>query len=87
MNKNKIITKVLKLNLATVIIILLTGFIMHKFHRDLATVIINIGILYLICMPLIRVLLELIYFIKTKNYTYIVVCLTLFAIIVISIAY
>ena len=87
MNKSEIIAKILKLNLTAAILILLAGFITQKYHNNLSNMVINIGLLYMISMPVIRVLLELIYFIKTKNYTYIVICLLLFAIIAISIVY
>ncbi|ORU46107.1 DUF1634 domain-containing protein, partial [Francisella tularensis] len=35
--------------------------------------------------PLLRIFLELIFFIKEKNYTYVLVCIILFVIIAISV--
>ena len=86
MNKSEIIARVLKINLAVAVTILISGLILQILHKDFSAQIINVGLLYIILMPVIRVLLELIYFIKTKNYTYIVICLALFVVIGISIA-
>lgn len=85
MTKNQIIAIILKLNLTIAISVLIVGLVSQMLHESFATKIINIGLLYVILMPVIRVLLELIYFIKTKNYTYITICLLLFAVIAISI--
>ncbi|MFT4694674.1 MAG: putative membrane protein [Francisella sp.] len=86
MNKSQIIAKVLKINLTLAVSILIIGLFSQILKQSCSDKIISIGLLYVILMPLIRVLLELIYFIKTKNYTYIVICLALFAVIGISIA-
>ena len=85
MSKNQIIAIILKLNLTIAIFILIIGLFLQIFHESFATQTINIGLLYVILMPIIRVLLELIYFIKTKNHTYITICLLLFTVIAISI--
>ena len=85
MNKSQIIDKVLKLNLMITLSILVIALILQIFHQTFSTKIINVGLLSMILIPVIRILLELIYFIKTKNYTYIIICLALFAVIAISI--
>ena len=87
MNKNQIIAKILKLNLTIAVSILIVGLILQIFDQNFSTKIINIGLLYVILMPVIRVLLELLYFIKIVNYTYIVICLALFVVIAASIVY
>lgn len=87
MNKNQIIAKILKLNLTIAVPILIVGLILQIFDQNFSTKIINIGLLYVILMPVIRVLLELLYFIKIGNYTYIVICLALFVVIAASIVY
>ncbi|WP_409254765.1 DUF1634 domain-containing protein [Francisella adeliensis] len=51
----------------------------------LASQILNIGILYIILMPVIRVFMELGYFTKKRNYIYISVCISLIIVIAISI--
>jgi uncharacterized membrane protein len=86
MNKSQIIAKALKINLTLAVSILIIGLFSQILKQSCSDKIISIGLLYVILMPVIRVLLELIYFIKTKNYTYIVICLALFAVIGISIA-
>jgi len=85
MSKDTIIAKVLKLNLTIAVTIMILGLTAQILQQSFYTKIINIGLLYLIFMPVIRILLESIYFIKTKNYTYTVICLLLFAVIAISI--
>ena len=87
MNKNQIIAKILKLNLTIAVSILIVGLILQIFDQNFSTKIINIGLLYVILMPVIRVLLELLYFIKIRNYTYIAICLALFVVIAASIVY
>ncbi|MDE4994481.1 DUF1634 domain-containing protein, partial [Francisella tularensis subsp. holarctica] len=47
--------------------------------------IISIGILLIIITPLLSIFLELIFFIKEKNYTYVLVCIILFVIIAFSV--
>ena len=86
MNKSQIIAKVLKINLTLAVSIIIIGLFSQILKQSCSDKIISIGLLYVILMPVIRALLELIYFIKTKNYTYIVICLVLFAVIGISIA-
>ncbi len=86
MNKSQIIAKVLKINLTLAVSILIIGLFSQILKQSCSDKIISIGLLYVILMPVIRALLELIYLIKTKNYTYIVICLVLFAVIGISIA-
>ncbi len=98
MDKNKVVIFILKLNLWLALIICFIGFIglsieiIHNgnynyiFAENLfSTHIIELGILLLLVMPITRVVLEFIFFIKNKNYEYIIICLLLFAIVVASI--
>ncbi|ALB01529.1 hypothetical protein ACH24_01960 [Francisella persica ATCC VR-331] len=86
MIKDDVIYKVLKLNLFIAILFIAIG-TLNTFlgNADTAKSIISIGILLIIISPLLRIFLELIFFIRDKNYTYILVCIVLFIIIVISI--
>ncbi|MED7819796.1 MULTISPECIES: DUF1634 domain-containing protein [unclassified Francisella] len=84
--KNIFIYKTLKLNLSIAIIALVIGAIYKLFdNSSLPIELINLGILLIIISPILRILLELIFFIKEKNYTYVSICLILFIIILISI--
>lgn len=87
MTKNKLFSILLKLNLTTAVILLIIGLICHLMYKQsiLASQILNIGILYIILMPVIRVFMELGYFTKKRNYTYISVCISLIIVIAISI--
>ena len=89
MNKDQIIAKTLKLNLTIAISVLIIGFILQLFtvsqSHCLSNKVINAGLLYVIFMPILRVILEFTFFLKTKNYTYIAICLLLFVVIAISI--
>ena len=89
MNKDQIIAKTLKLNLTIAIYVLIIGFILQLFTVNqshyLSNEVINAGLLYVIFMPILRIILEFTFFLKTKNYTYIVICLLLFIVIAISI--
>ncbi|API86907.1 DUF1634 domain-containing protein [Francisella uliginis] len=84
--KNIVIYKVLKLNLTIAIVALILGAI-HRIIQgpNPSLELINTGILLIIISPILRILLELIFFIKEKNYTYILICLILFIIILISV--
>jgi uncharacterized membrane protein len=84
--KDQIVYKVLHLNLLLAIIALVIG-VTTKFvaHMTIGSIILNIGIFLIIISPVLRVLLEMIFFIKDRNYTYIIICLILFIIITISI--
>lgn len=66
--KNIIIYKVLKFNLSLAIIALTLGAI-YRIIQDpnLSLKLINIGILLIIISPILRILLELIFFVKEKN--------------------
>nr|WP_150468275.1 DUF1634 domain-containing protein [Francisella sp. SYW-9] len=84
--KNIAICKILKLNLGIAILALITGAIYRISQGSSSSLeLINLGILLIIISPLLRIFLELIFFIKEKNYTYILICLILFIIILISI--
>ena len=98
--KNDITYKIIKLNLTISIILLVIGLglsIYHDFSIDnfivnlnseyFATSIMNIGILLLILTPLFRILIELVFFIKEKNYTYVYICIALLIIVSISVIY
>ncbi|ORM38628.1 hypothetical protein A2G94_04355 [Francisella endosymbiont of Ornithodoros moubata] len=86
MIKDDVIYKVLKLNLFIAILFIAIG-ALNAFlgNYDTTKNIISIGILLIIISPLLRIFLELIFFIRDKNYTYILVCIVLFIIIAISI--
>ncbi|MFV9925407.1 MAG: DUF1634 domain-containing protein [Francisella endosymbiont of Hyalomma scupense] len=86
MIKDDVIYKVLKLNLFIAILFIAIG-ALNAFLGNSNTTknIISIGILLIIISPLLRIFLELIFFIRDKNYTYILVCIVLFIIIAISI--
>ncbi|APC91599.1 MULTISPECIES: DUF1634 domain-containing protein [Francisella] len=86
MIKYDVIYRALKLNLFIAILIIAIG-VLNTFLGNSNTTksILSIGILLIIISPLLRILLELIFFIKDKNYTYILVCIVLFTIIAISI--
>ncbi|WP_224732686.1 DUF1634 domain-containing protein [Francisella sp. SYW-9] len=76
----------MKLNLGIAILALITGAIYRISQGSSSSLeLINLGILLIIISPLLRIFLELIFFIKEKNYTYILICLILFIIILISI--
>ncbi|QLE78255.1 DUF1634 domain-containing protein [Francisella sp. Scap27] len=87
MTKNKLFSILLKLNLTTAVILLIIGLICHLMYKQsiLASQILNIGVLYIILMPVIRVFMELGYFTKKRNYIYILVCISLIIVIAISI--
>lgn len=98
--KNEITYKIIKLNLIISIFLLVVGLclsIYHNFNIDnfivnlhsryFATKIMDVGILFLILTPLFRILIELVFFIKEKNQTYVYICVTLLIIISISIIY
>ncbi|MED7787775.1 DUF1634 domain-containing protein [Francisella sp. 19X1-34] len=76
----------MKLNLGIAILALIIGAVyrISQGHGS-SFMLINLGILLIIISPLLRIFLELIFFIKEKNYTYITICLVLFIIILISI--
>ena len=86
MIKDDVIYKALKLNLFIAILFIAIG-ALNAFlgNADTTKSIISIGILLIIISPLLRIFLELIFFIRDKNYTYILVCIVLFIIIAISI--
>ncbi|MFV9965465.1 MAG: DUF1634 domain-containing protein [Francisella endosymbiont of Hyalomma asiaticum] len=86
MIKDDVIYKVLKLNLFIAILFITIG-ALNAFLGNSDTIknIISIGILLIIISPLLRIFLELIFFIRDKNYIYILVCIVLFIIIAISI--
>ncbi|AJI45656.1 hypothetical protein AQ14_20 [Francisella tularensis subsp. novicida D9876] len=86
MIKENVIYKALKLNLFVAILFIIIG-ALNAFLNDANTtkIIIDIGILLIIISPLLRIFLELIFFIKEKNYTYVLVCIILFVIIAISV--
>ncbi|OEZ33203.1 hypothetical protein AS144_04210 [Francisella endosymbiont of Amblyomma maculatum] len=86
MIKDDVIYKALKLNLFIAILFIAIG-ALNAFLRNSDTTksIISIGILLIIISPLLRIFLELIFFIRDKNYTYILVCIVLFIIIATSI--
>ncbi|QIW10290.1 DUF1634 domain-containing protein [Francisella sp. LA112445] len=84
--KNIAIYKVLKLNLGIAILALIAGAIYRILQGPNSSLeLINIGILLIIISPLLRIFLELVFFLREKNYTYILICLVLFIIILISI--
>lgn len=96
--KNDIICKIMRVNLWVSVIILLIGFailikediqsnnfLVQLTRHTFATTVLDIGILFIIINPVLRIILELYFFIKEKNYMYISICLMLFVIIVISI--
>ena len=86
MIKDDVIYKVLKLNLFIAILFIVIGALnAFLINSDTTKNIISIGILLIIISPLLRIFLELIFFIRDKNYTYILVCIVLFIIIAISI--
>ena len=63
MNKSQIIAKVLKINLTLAVSILIIGLFSQILKQSCSDKIISIGLLYVILMPVIRALLELIYLI------------------------
>ncbi|BCD90739.1 hypothetical protein fh0823_08780 [Francisella halioticida] len=66
--KNIIIYKVLKFNLSLAIIALTLGAIYRIIQDPNPSLkLINIGILLIIISPILRILLELIFFVKEKN--------------------
>ncbi|MEY8767395.1 DUF1634 domain-containing protein [Francisella philomiragia] len=86
MIKDNVIYRVIKLNLSLAVFIICLGAIDAIFgSRDIAKNIVNIGIFLIIITPVLRILLEFIFFIKAKNYTYMLICLLLFLIIAVSI--
>lgn len=87
MTKNKLFSILLKLNLTIAIILLIIGLTCHLMFKQsiLASQILNIGIMYIILMPVIRVFMELSYFLKKRNYTYISICIVLITVITITI--
>ncbi|QIV94591.1 DUF1634 domain-containing protein [Allofrancisella frigidaquae] len=98
MTKNQIIYKVLKSNLIISIVILIIGFFYRSYEvincssqyiinyqETVAIKIINFGLFLIIIFPVLRIFLEFCFFIKEKNYTYIIICLLLFSVIGISI--
>ncbi|GAB4223204.1 MAG: hypothetical protein Kow0076_5400 [Francisella sp.] len=86
MIKEKVIYKILSLNLFVAILFIILGASYSLLGKvQITKTIIDIGILLIICSPLFRVILELIFFIKEKNYIFVSICLILFAIITISI--
>lgn len=84
--KDLVIYEFLKLNLSVAILALVVG-VIYRFLGDtnIAMSIINLGLFLIIMSPVLRIILELFFFIKQRNYTYILVCLALFVIIAISI--
>ncbi|ABI83074.1 DUF1634 domain-containing protein [Francisella tularensis] len=86
MIKENVIYKSLKLNLFVAILFIIIG-ALNAFtgNYSITKNIISIGILLIIISPLLRIFLELIFFIKEKNYTYVLVCIILFVIIAISV--
>ncbi|APC94432.1 hypothetical protein KX02_935 [Francisella tularensis subsp. novicida] len=86
MIKENVIYKALKLNLFVAILFIIIGALNAFIGNYCVTKsIISIGILLIIISPLLRIFLELIFFIKEKNYTYVLVCIILFVIIAISV--
>ncbi|AJC49023.1 hypothetical protein SD28_04925 [Allofrancisella guangzhouensis] len=98
MTKNQIIHKFLKSNLYISIVTLVIGFFYRTYEvitcsaqhitncqEMLAIKIINFGLFLIIVFPVFRIFLEFCFFIKEKNYTYIIICLLLFVVIGISI--
>ena len=96
--KDNLIYKILKTNLLISIIALIIGLISqtieflickgcslttHTASHYISFT--NIGLFLIIITPVLRIFLELCFFIKEKNNTYIIICLILFAIIAISI--
>ncbi|NDT14621.1 DUF1634 domain-containing protein [Francisella tularensis subsp. holarctica] len=86
MIKENVIYKSLKLNLFVAILFIIIG-ALNAFtgNYSITKNIISIGILLIIISKLLRIFLELIFFIKEKNYTYVLVCIILFVIIAISV--
>ncbi|MEY8765601.1 MULTISPECIES: DUF1634 domain-containing protein [Francisella] len=86
MIKDNVVYRVIKLNLSLAVFIICLGAIDAIFgSSEIAKNIVNFGIFLIIVTPVLRILLELIFFIKAKNYTYILICLILFLIIAVSI--
>ncbi|XSZ47642.1 DUF1634 domain-containing protein [Francisella noatunensis] len=86
MIKDNVIYRVIKLNLSLAVFIICLGAVDAIFGScDIAKNIVNIGIFLIIITPVLRILLEFIFFIKAKNYTYMLICLLLFLIIAVSI--
>lgn len=86
MIKDNVIYRVIKLNLSLAVFIICLAAVDAIFgSRDIAKNIVNIGIFLIIITPVLRILLEFIFFIKAKNYTYMLICLLLFLIIAVSI--
>ncbi|AIT08718.1 hypothetical protein LO80_01160 [Candidatus Francisella endociliophora] len=85
--KENVIYKVLRLNLFIAIIAMLIGGVCHflEYNNSISNEIMNTGLLLLIISPVLRICLELVFFVKEQNYTYIIICLALFIIIAISI--
>ncbi|WP_434061681.1 DUF1634 domain-containing protein [Candidatus Francisella endociliophora] len=66
---------------------MLIGGVCHflEYNNSISNEIMNTGLLLLIISPVLRICLELVFFVKEQNYTYIIICLALFIIIAISI--
>lgn len=68
MIKDNVIYRVIKLNLSLAVFIICLGAVDAIFgSRDIAKNIVNIGIFLIIITPVLRILLEFIFFIKAKK--------------------
>jgi uncharacterized membrane protein len=95
--KNNIITKILKLNLTFSILAIAIGLILmtisvinaNNYSVDfaeqlVAMKIMKIGVLLILISPLLRIFIELYFFIKEKNNVYILITLLLLIVIGVS---
>ncbi|AJI74715.1 hypothetical protein BZ13_221 [Francisella philomiragia subsp. philomiragia ATCC 25015] len=86
MIKDNVIYRVIKLNLSLAVFIICLGAVDAILVSPyVAKNIVNLGIFLIIITPVLRILLEFIFFIKAKNFTYMLICLLLFLIIAVSI--
>ena len=98
MNKNKTILKTTSLVLYSAIFIMISGFSLtiftafknndftYNYLMNLQSMkIVSVGLCLIMSIPMIRILMELFFFIKEKNYVYILITTVLIINIIISI--